>query len=105
VLPNLEVADDVTPKSPLSYDNLVRQCAGIFSRNDEYQNAARVYEMCLAKAGNAARADWARYQIADAYQQGGDPKTALAYLKQVQNTNDNRLNRRIASLQRQVASQ
>jgi tetratricopeptide (TPR) repeat protein len=105
LLPNLDAADEVTPRSPLSFDNLVRQCANLFGRNEEYPNAARVYEMCLAKAANATRADWARYQIADAYQQGGDPKTALTYLKQVQNTNDNRLNRRIAFLQRQVATQ
>lgn len=102
VLPNLDLATDANPRSPFNPDNLLRQCADLFLKNNEFPNAARVYAGYLEHATTAQRKDWARTQIADAYERGGDLKTALAYLKQVSNTNDNRVSRRITWLQRRV---
>ena len=48
----------------------------------EYDNVARNYKIYLASATTLARKDWARSQIADAYQQSGDFKEALHYLKE-----------------------
>ena len=50
----------------------------------------RIYETCLARAGTPPKADWARAQLSMAHEQAGDPKRALQYLREIQETNDYR---------------
>ena len=100
LLPNLDFATDTNPRSPFHQENFLNQCADLFRRNNEFNNVVRIYEMYLARAKNPARADWARSQIATAYEDGGDPKMAIAAIRQIQDTNAySRFIRRIPRLE------
>src|SRR5205085_7095269 len=90
VLPNLDLANDTNRRSTFNEDNLLRQCANIFERNYEFNNVVRTYEIFLSGVKNADRADWARSQIGQAYEQAGDSKHALQAYRQIQNTNNYR---------------
>jgi hypothetical protein len=100
LLPNLDLATDTNPRSPFHQENFLNQCADLFRRNNEFDNVVRTYEMYLAGAKNPARADWARSQVATAYEDGGDPKMAIATIRQIRDTNAySRLIRRIPRLE------
>lgn len=103
VWPHLDVAEDTNRRSPFNPENLLRECAEIFERNNEYHNVVRTYQAYLDRAGNAGRRDWARAQISNAYEQAGDIKNAVRYLKQIEDTNDNRwVMRRLPRLEQQL---
>lgn len=104
VLPNLDLANDANRRSLFNEENLLGQCANIFQRNFEYNNVVRTYEIYLADAKNAARADWARERIGDAYENAGDLKSALKAYREIRNTNDfrNLFQRQIPRLERQL---
>jgi len=106
ILPNLDLATDRNPRSTFNEQNLLGQCADIFRRNLEYNSVVRTYEIYLAGLKNAQQADWARSQIAMAYEQAGDPKQAVAAIRSIQDTNSYRgLFSRIPRLQQDVAAQ
>lgn len=88
--PRLDVADDTNRRSPFHPENFIRECAEIFERNNEFNNVVRTYETYLARAGTPKNKDWARAQLASAYEQAGDVKNAVHYLKQIEETNDYR---------------
>ena len=100
LLPNLDFATDTNPRSTFHQENFLNQCADLFRRNNEFNNVVRTYEMYLARAKNQARADWAQSQIATAYEDGGDPKMAIAAIRQIRDTNAySRFFRRIPRLE------
>jgi hypothetical protein len=81
------------------------ECADIFRRNEEFTGVVRTYKMALAAAGTPQKADSARAQISMAYEQAGDLKQALQYLKQIKETNDFRwVLRRVPRLEQQLKS-
>jgi hypothetical protein len=86
VLPNLDLANDT------------------FERNYEYNNVVRTYQIFLDGVKNADRADWARSQIGQAYEQANQPKLALKAYRQIQNTNNYRnvFSRRIPQLEKEL---
>jgi len=103
VLPNLDLATDRNARSTFNEENLLGQCADIFRRNEERNNVVRVYELYLQNVKNPARADWARSQIAMAYDQAGDSKNALAAWREIKDTNSFRfLSRRAARWEQDV---
>jgi hypothetical protein len=103
VWPNLDLAEAGNRRSPFNLENLLNECANVFRQADEFQNVARTYQKFLAKVNDPQRADWARAQIAMAYDQAGDPKRALQYLRQIKATNDFAwLMRRVPRLEQQV---
>ena len=106
ILPNLDLATDRNPRSTFNEENLLNQCAEFFRRNEEPNNVIRTYELYIASAKNPQRADWARSQIAMAYEQAGDPKNALAAIREIKDTNGFRfLIRRIPRLEQDIKSQ
>jgi hypothetical protein len=90
VLPNLDLANDTNRRSTFNEENLLRQCADIFERNYEFNNVVRTYQIFLDGVKNAERADWARSQIGQAYEQANNPKLAIQAYRQIQNTNNYR---------------
>lgn len=106
VLPNIDLATDRNTRSMFNEENLLGQCADIFRRNEEPNNVVRVYELYLENIKNPARADWARSQIAMAYDQTGDPKRALAAWREIKDTNSFRfLSRRAARWEQDAKAQ
>jgi len=100
ILPNIDLATDTNPRSTFSDRNFITQCADLFERNNEFNNVVRTYEMFLAIAKNPAQADWARSQMAMACERGGNPKQAVAIIREIKDTNTySRLIRRIPRLQ------
>lgn len=103
VWPHLSLADDANRRSPFHPENLLREIAEIFQRNDEPHNVVRTYQASLSLASTTGRRDWARIQIAGAYEQAGDLRNAVRYLKQVEDTNDNRwVLRRLPRMEQQL---
>ena len=103
VRPNLDLADDTNRRSSFNPDNLLNECADIFRRSGEYPNVARTYEVALARATTPQQSDAARAQLAAAWEQAGDAKRAVQYLRQIQNTNDFRWAlRRLPRLEQQA---
>jgi tetratricopeptide (TPR) repeat protein len=102
-LPHLDMADAADRRSPFNAENLLNECADVFRRADEFQNAARVYELALARAKSPQRSDWARAQLVMAYEQAGEPRRALQHLRQIRDTNDFRwVLRRLPRLEQQA---
>jgi hypothetical protein len=100
LLPNLDLATDTSPRSPFNHQTYLRQCADLFRRNNEFQNVARTYALYLEHAKDPMRADWARSQMAMAYEEAAEPEKAIAALRQIRDTNTySRLLRRIPRLQ------
>lgn len=100
ILPNIDLAMDTNRRSTFSDRNFITQCADLFERNNEFNNVARTYEVYLAGAKNPQQADWARSQMAAAYEQGGNPKQAIVMIREIKDTNTySRLIRRIPRLQ------
>lgn len=105
VLPHLEVADDTNRRSRFNRDNLLSECADIYRRNEEFAGVVRTYKMALTAAGTPQKADAARAQISMAYEQAGDLKQALHYLREIKETNDFRwVLRRAPRLEQQLKS-
>jgi hypothetical protein len=103
VQPNLDLADDKSRRSSFNPDNLLNECAEIFRRSGEYPNVARTYELALARATTPQQSDAVRAQLAMAYEQAGDARHAVKYLRQIQNTNDYRgALRRLPRLEQQA---
>ena len=108
VLPHLSLAERSGGRNnPMSFDAILTECAGVFNQNDEPQNVVRAYEkMLVPPIVNVASADRARQQIAQAYQQAGEYKLAVKFLKQIQATNDYRwLLRQIPRIEQMAKSQ
>ncbi|HWN94800.1 MAG TPA: hypothetical protein VNT99_07195 [Methylomirabilota bacterium] len=106
ILPNLDLATDRNPRSTFNEENLLNQCAEIFRRNEEPNNVVRTYELYLASTKNPQRADWARSQIAMAYEQAGDAKSALTAIREIKDSNSFRfLMRRIPRLEQDAKAQ
>jgi hypothetical protein len=104
VLPNLDLANDTNRRSTFNEENLLRQCADIFERNYEFNNVVRTYQIFLDGVKNADRADWARSQIGQAYEQANEPKLALKTYRQILNTNNYRgiFSRTVPRLEKQL---
>ena len=103
VRPNLGLADDTNRRSSFNPDNLLNECADIFRRSGEYPNVALTYEVTLARATTPQQSDAARAQLAAAWEQAGDAKRAVQYLRQIQNTNEFRgVLRRLPRLEQQA---
>jgi hypothetical protein len=104
ILPNMDLAIDPNRRSTFSERNFITQCADLFERNNEFNNVVHTYELYLARTKNSQQADWARSQMAMAYEQGGDPKQAIATIREIKDTNSySRLFRRIPRLQQDAA--
>lgn len=103
VLPHLDLADDTSRRSSFHPDNLLIECAEIFRANSEYRNVARTYELSLKRATTTTQSDWAKSQIAMAYDKAGDPKHALQYIHRIGATNNYRmLFRSVSRLEKQL---
>lgn len=103
VWPNLDLADPKNRRSPFYVQTLVNDCAQVFRQNDEPDNVIRNYRILLTRTETPQTADWARVQLAMAYEQSGQLKDALHYLRQVQSTNDYQWAlRRIPQIQQQL---
>lgn len=85
VLPHLDLADPSGTRAP-SPDGLLKECVGVFSRNDEAQNVIRTFALVVAKSPSPQAADAARVQLAMACENMGQYKLAVTYLKQVKAT-------------------
>jgi hypothetical protein len=106
IMPNTDVATDANPRSRFHEDRFLREAADLFRSNNEFRNVARIYERYLKHAPNTARADWARSQLAMAYENAGMPKEAIAAIRQIENTNAyNRFIRRITRLEQDAAAE
>ena len=103
ILPHRDLADDPNRRSAFNPESVLNQCVDIFRGNQEFNNVVSVYKSYLAGAGTPQRADWARSQLAMAYQRAGDPKEALHYLREIRDTNEYRWNlRQVPRLQQQL---
>ena len=98
VCPNLDLAESRGDR-----DNLVNECADVLRRAGDQGGVLGIYRTILAQAPTPQRADWARVQIAQTYEQSGEFKEAIQWLKQVKSTNDFRWAiQRIPRLERQA---
>lgn len=99
ILPNIDLATDTNRRSTFHEQNFVEQCANIFQRNNEFNNVVLAYQRALDNATSTPQKDWARSQMAMAYEQGGNPKQAVAMIQSIQDTNNYRnLMRRLPRL-------
>src|SRR6185503_1778044 len=106
ILPHQNLADDTNRRSSFNPENFVNECVDIFRGNQEFNNVVSVYKSCLDAATTPQRADWARMRLSMAYEQAGNAKAALRYLREIQNTNDFRgNNRRAQRLEQQAKNQ
>ena len=87
ILPNLSLADPSGTRFP-PLDNLLRESADVFRRNEEHGNVVRVVRMWIARAPSVQAADLGRVQIAMAYENMGEYKLALNELHQLKATNN-----------------
>ncbi|MGC9036595.1 MAG: hypothetical protein ACP5K7_12305 [Verrucomicrobiia bacterium] len=88
LLPNLYDATDPNWKMPLSMENILNEAVQSFRNVEETNNVIRAYQTMIEKTGGSARADWSRVQLSIIYEQMGDLKSAIEYLKDIQNTNN-----------------
>ncbi len=88
LLPNLADATDPNYKMPLSMENILNEAVQCFRNIEENENVIIAYKTMIEKAGKSARADWARVQLSYMYEQSGNYKEALYYLKDIQATNN-----------------
>ncbi|MGC8743484.1 MAG: hypothetical protein ACP5T0_06365 [Verrucomicrobiia bacterium] len=88
LLPNLYDATDPNWKMPLSMENILNESVQAFRNVEETNNVIRAYHTMIEKTGGSARADWSRVQLSVIYEQMGDLKSAIKYLKEIQNTNN-----------------
>jgi hypothetical protein len=103
VLPNADLATGSSKRSAFEPDNFLNECASIFRRNNETMQVVQLYQKALLLSKTSQRADLARSQLARAYEDAGDIKSAVLYLRQIQNTNDYRwINRRLPRLEAQL---
>ena len=103
VWPHRAVANDLNRRSPFNLENLLNECGNIFRGNDEFESTVRNYQILLASASSPQGADQARVQLSMAYEQNGDLKEALHYLRQVKDTNSfSWVLRRIPRLEQQL---
>jgi hypothetical protein len=101
VLANLGLAEN-----RVASDALVAEAADIFRRSDNMGGVVGMYQTLLAQATTPQRADWARVQIGQAYEQAADYGNALVWYKQVKATNDFRgVLQRIPWLERRAQRQ
>ena len=98
VCPNLNLAEGKGGQ-----DILVNECADVFRRAGDQGGMLGIYRTMLAQAATPQRADWARLQIAQAYEQSGEFQQSIHWLKQIKSTNDFRWAiQRIPRLERQA---
>ena len=103
VLPHRDLADDPNRRSPFNPENFLNQCVDIFRDNQEFNNVVSTYKTYLEEAGTPQRADWARQRISMAYEQAGNPREALYYLREIRDTNEYRRDlRRVPRLEQQL---
>jgi hypothetical protein len=103
ILPHRDLADDPNRRSSFYPENFLNQCVDIFRDNQEFNNVVKTYKSYLTVAGTPQRADWTRSRLSMAYEQAGDPKEALHYLREIRDTNEYRWNlRRAPRLEQQV---
>ena len=76
-----------------------------FQSAGETKNVAQNYRLLIAKSGRGNKADKARFRLGRYLEDAGDFAGALETLRGVENTNNAGVQRRIASLQQQVAMQ
>ena len=106
VLPHQDLADDPNRRSAFYPENFLNQCVEIFRDNQEFNNVVSTYKAYLDRAATPQRADWARAQLAMAYERAGNPKDALHYLREIRDTNEFRRDlRRVPRLEQQVKNQ
>jgi hypothetical protein len=105
-VPNTDLATDTNPRSRFHEERFLAEAAELYRANHEFRNVARLYERYLEDAPNPARADWARSQLAMAYENAGMPREAIAAIRQIENTNAySRFIRRIARLEQDAAAE
>jgi hypothetical protein len=103
ILPHRELADDPNRRSAFNAENFLNQCVDIFRDNQEFNNVVSTYKSYLAVAGTPQRADWTRMRLSMAYEQAGNPREALHYLREIRETNDYRRElRRVPRLEQQM---
>lgn len=103
VLPHRDLADDPNRRSAFNPENFLNQCVDIFRDNQEFNNVVSTYKSYLAVAGTPQRADWTRSRLSMAYEQAGNPREALHYLREIRDTNEYRWNlRRAPKLEQQM---
>jgi len=103
VLPHRDLADDPNRRSPFNPENFLNQCVDIFRDNQEFNNVVSTYKSYLEVAGTPQRADWTRQRLSMAYEQAGNPREALHYLREIRDTNEYRRDlRRVPRLEQQL---
>lgn len=101
VVPNLDLAEGRN-----GADSLLSECADIFRRTGDEGSLVQLYRNLLDKAGSGPRADSARVQLAQVYEQAGAYSDAIRYLKQVKGTNEySWAMRRIPYMERRIKDQ
>ncbi|HYD84754.1 MAG TPA: hypothetical protein VEA63_11895, partial [Opitutus sp.] len=68
IVPNTDLATDTNPRSRFHEERFLAEAAEFNRANHEFRNVARLYERYLEDAPNPQRADWARSQLAMAYE-------------------------------------
>mgnify|MGYP001320529202 CR=1 FL=1 len=88
LLPNLDNATDPNYKMPLSMENILNESVQCFRNIEETDNVINAYKTMIEKTGGSARADSARVQLSFIFEQAGNYKEAIYYLKDIQATNN-----------------
>ena len=99
VCPSLELAAGGGPA-----DSALTDCIDFLRRCGDQGGVIGLYQTVLASAKTPKRADWARVQISQVYEQANEFKEALHWLKQIQSTNDYRWAlQRIPRIEKRIA--
>jgi len=101
LLPNLHLANDPAPKTPLNPANLLLQCGTIFQAAGERDNYFLAMEMSIKKATSPSTKDYACYYLGREYEQAGRYDDALRIFRSMNNTNNySYVVRRLPALER-----
>lgn len=102
--PGVELAEASQIRG-LNPETVLQVSDNAFQQAGETNNVIRNYKYLLNKSSNSNRADMARVRLAGIYEDMGDLEEALEHLTKVQNTNNNFVQRRIATLRQRIKQQ
>ena len=85
----------------MSVEQILNACDMAFKEAGETNNIIRNYKFLIAKS-KGTQPDISRFRLARVLEDQGDYAGALVYLRQITNTNKNRLQQTIAALEQKV---
>jgi hypothetical protein len=97
---NLDLAESAE-KPVMSVEQILNACDMAFKEAGETNNIIRNYKFLIAKS-KGTQPDISRFRLARVLEDQGDYAEALVYLRQITNTNKNRLQQTIAALEQKV---